>query len=169
MRCLRTIPPTRWLRKRCERRCRARLRRRTRWQAEAILRTAAKSPVGRFRVLVAARAPRRNVRRTRAQACGPGSKDPPEPEPPRAASTLARLRRAVRRRLEGSRRTFTGHDQGKPSELLPGRRAGARRAPLRGVLRRPQGGGRARVPRSIRARMDIEIVNDGPVTIVLGT
>ena len=52
------------------------------------------------RVQVAARTPRRNVRRARAQARAPGSKDPPNP--PLETVPLARFRRDVRRWQEGA-------------------------------------------------------------------
>ena len=57
-------------------------------------------PELRVRNRLSRRAPRRRtVRRTRAQALAPGSKDPPDP--PLEAVPLSRFRRDVRRWLEG--------------------------------------------------------------------
>ena len=94
------------------------------------------------------------------------------------ASDLRRRRRAVRpldRRhgWERARRepvhADRGHGEGQPPELLRCRPSRGRRAALRALLlqpRRRRNRGRDGV---FGARMAVELVNDGPVTLVLDT
>ena len=76
-----------------------------------------------------------------------------------------RGRRGARRQPVHAHRR---HDEGKPAGLLRRGSPGARRAALRALLRSSCGAGRpGRRTGVFGARMQIELVNDGPVTIVL--